>query len=58
MSFAIKHDIQTMLGKVIQLQLFTDNLSLFDVLTQAKTTTEKRLMIGLKSVKESYEKMK
>lgn len=56
MSFAITHDIQTMLGKVILLQLFTDSLSSFDVLTRAKTTTEKRLMIDLKSVKESYDK--
>ena len=56
MSLVIKHDLQNITGKFVPLSMFTDSLSLFDVLTRAKTTTEKRLMIDLQTVKDSYDK--
>ena len=34
----------------------TVSLSLFDVITKATVTTEKRLMIDLNAVKEAYQK--
>lgn len=37
--------------------MYTYSLSLFVVLTKSTMTTEKRLMIDLKTVKESYSKM-
>lgn len=54
MAFAIRHDLQLMLSQSINILMFTDSLSLFDVLTKATVTTEKRLMIDLKTVKDSY----
>ncbi len=56
MALVIKHDLQNIMGKVVPLSMFTDSLSLFDVLTRAKVTTERRLMIDLQTVKESYDK--
>ena len=56
MSLVIKHDLQNIMGKVVPLSMFTDSLSLLDVLTRAKVTTERRLMIDLQTVKESYDK--
>lgn len=43
-----------MLNQVIPLSMRTNSLSLFDVLTKATVTTEKRLMIDLQTVKDSY----
>ena len=54
MKYTIKYDIQSILNKVILLRMLTDSLSLFDVLTKATVTTEKRLMIDLQNVKDSY----
>lgn len=47
-----------MCDKQVEPTMYTDSLALFDVLTKANLTTEKRLMIGLKYVQLSYSKMK
>jgi len=55
-SFVILRAIEQFLGREIKLQIFTDSLSLFDSLTNLNTTTEKRLLIDLSMLRESYEK--
>ena len=55
MAFMIRHDIQKMMSIKIPILMFTDSLSLFDVITKASTTIEKRLMIDLEVVKKAYQ---
>lgn len=56
MAYMIKHDLEKMTKTRIPLHILTDSLSLFDVITKASSTTEKRLMIDLKCTKDAYEK--
>ena len=56
--FMIKYDLQLLTGNVIPLIIMTDSLSLFDFITKATVTTEKRLMIDLNAVREAYQKHK
>lgn len=56
MAYVTKYDLQMMIGLLIPLRMITDSLSLFDVLTKASTTTEKRLKIDLQTVQNSYDK--
>jgi hypothetical protein len=53
-SFALKHDLGSMIGKPIPLLLLTDSRPLFDILVCAKYTTEKRLMIGIAAAREGF----
>lgn len=53
--FTIKTDLERMLNKRIPLSMFTDSKSLFDIITKCSSTTEKRLMIDIRSVQEGYE---
>jgi transposase InsO family protein len=53
-SFAIKHDLESMLGQRIPLLILTDSRPLFDVLVCAKYTTEKRLMIDISAAREGF----
>jgi hypothetical protein len=53
-SFALKHDLGSMIGKPIPLLLLTDSRPLFDILVCAKCTTEKRLMIGIAAAREGF----
>lgn len=53
----LKHDLEGIVGRSIGLRMFTDSKTLFDVITKNTTTTEKRLMIDIKAVRESYERM-
>jgi hypothetical protein len=52
----IRHDLQNITGLQIPIIILTDSLSLFDVITKAKTTFEKRLLIDLTAAKEAYKK--
>ena len=56
MAFTIRHDLQNITRIQIPIIILTDSLSLFDVLTKATTTSEKRLMIDLTAAKEAYKK--
>ena len=53
-AYSMRHDIERMTGKKIPLSVFTDSLSLFDVITKATLTAERRLMIDVAGVKEAY----
>lgn len=55
-AYSLKHDLQKLMGKRVPITLFTDSLSLFDTITKATTTLEKRLMIDVENVKETYVK--
>lgn len=46
-----------MTGSHISLAMLTDNLSLLDILTNGSSTNEKRLMIYIRTVQSSYNKM-
>lgn len=55
-AFMMMKDLNTMLGKVIPIFMFTDSKQLFDALTKGKRTTEKRLMIDILSARQSYKR--
>lgn len=54
-AFTLKHDLEEILQSQVPLQILTDSKSLFDIITKSSTTTERRLMIDIKSVREGYE---
>lgn len=53
-AFTLRHDLSTMVKTNISLNLITDSDSLFKVIVQSSTTTEKRLMIDLQACREAY----
>ena len=53
-AFIIKHDIERALGRSLPLLMLTDSQALFDVLTRARYTTEKRLMIDIAAARQAY----
>lgn len=52
--FMLKHDLETLYRREIPLMMFTDSKQLFDVITKATYPTERRLMIDIAAVRESY----
>lgn len=44
MAYKIRYDLQAMCNKQIPLPMYSNSMSLFDVLTKAIMTTENRLM--------------
>lgn len=55
-NFSINYDLQSIVGTSVPLSMMTNSLSLFDVPAKATERTEKRLMIDLKTIKDSYQK--
>ena len=53
---ALKSTIERIMGKPILLVLCTDSKSLYDCLTKLGTTQEKRLMVDLMCLRQSYER--
>ena len=53
-AFAIRHDLQLVLNTKIALKMYTDSKQLFDVITRALHTTEKRLMVEIMAAREAY----
>ena len=56
MAYAMTNDLHNMTSLDIQTVMLTDSLSLFDVITKAKITSEKRLIIDVKIVKDAYQR--
>ena len=50
----LRHDLETIYEMEILLQMRTDSLQMFDVVTKASSTTERRLMIDIAAARESY----
>lgn len=55
-SYVLHKSITEFLGRRIALRIYTDSLSLFESLTTLNTTSEKRLLIDLSMLRESYER--
>ena len=53
-AYTIKHDLETLYNRPISLAMFTDSKQVFDVLTKASYPTERRLMVDVAAVRESY----
>ena len=56
MAFAMKNDICKMKSLDIPIVMLADSLSLFDVITKAKITSERRVMIDVKVDKDAYQR--
>jgi hypothetical protein len=56
-AYSLKHDLQTILKRSVDILMYTDSLSLFDVITKSSTTAEKRLTIDLVVVREAFDRM-
>lgn len=55
-TFMLKKDMEALLRKTCAIQLFTDSQTLFKVIVNATTTTERRLMIDVQATRKPYEK--
>jgi hypothetical protein len=55
-AYSLKHDLQTILKRSVDILTYTDSPSLFDVIKKSSTTPEKRLMIDLVVVREAYDR--
>ncbi len=55
-TYVIKATLEQFMNRGVPLHIFTDSKSLFDSLTTLNSTTEKRLLIDLSMLRESYEK--
>jgi Reverse transcriptase (RNA-dependent DNA polymerase) len=55
--YALKLDLQEALGMHVPLTILTDSKTLFDVITKASYTQEKRILIDLASAREGYRKL-
>ena len=53
-AFVIRHDLQKQYGRNIPLQMRTDSKQMFDVITKASHTSERRLMIDIAATREAY----
>ena len=53
-AFMLRHDLETICQTEIPLGIRTDSLQMFDVVTKASSTTERRLMIDIAAARESY----
>lgn len=56
--FVLHKSVVEFLGREAPLCIYTDSFSLFDSLTTLNTTSEKRLLVDLSMLRESYEQTK
>lgn len=55
-TYTFFHDMSKMLGRHLELTMLADSLSLFKVLVNASTITQKSWMIFIRAAREAYEK--
>ena len=53
-AYAIKHTLEKVYGQNIPITLLTDSKQMFDVITKASQTAEKRLLIDITAAREAY----
>lgn len=53
-AFILKHDLERIYHQHLPLVMLTDSKQMFDVITRASHTTEKRLMIDVAAAREAY----
>lgn len=53
-AFIVKHDLERLYKQHVPMTMLTDSKQLFDVITRASHTTEKRLMIDIAAAREAY----
>lgn len=53
-AFTLKHELQSIYKMTIPRTLLTDSKQLFDVMTKATHTTEKRLISDVAAAREAY----
>ena len=53
-ALAIRSDLQQIVDQHLPVKIFTDSKSLFDSITKNAVMTEKRLMVDVQSLRESY----
>ena len=53
-AYAIKHTLERIYGQRIPITMLTDSKQMFDVITKASQTTEKRLLIDIAAAREAY----
>lgn len=54
-SFALRHVLSEIVNQQVPLNTVTDSESIFKIIVQSSTTTEKRLMIDLQACREAYD---
>jgi len=52
--FMLKHDLECIYKQSIPMTLLSDSKQMFDVITKASHTTERRLMIDIAASREAY----
>jgi hypothetical protein len=57
-AYSLKHDLQKNLKRSVDILIYTDSLSLFNIITKSSKMAEMRLMIDLVVVREEYDCMK
>ena len=50
----LRHDLQSMISRPVPIEIFTDSKSLFDTITKLTWLSEKRLLIDVSAIRESY----
>ena len=55
-AYILKHDLERVYGQPLPLVMLTDSKQMFDVITRASHTTEKRLMIDVAAARDAYNK--
>jgi hypothetical protein len=51
-AYSLKHGLQTILKRIVDILRYTDSMSLFDVIITSSTTAKKQLMIDLMVMRE------
>ena len=54
-AFAIREDLHCTIGRRIPIIMLTDSEILFNIITRRRLTTERRMMVDLKSIRDAYE---
>ena len=54
MAATLSSELKILIGRTVPVQLFTDNKSLFDVISKGSRTSEKRTMLDIAAAREGF----